>query len=134
MSPPRDRPSYRDLPAPVPSVAQLPDKVAELEGRVFQLEHVTRQLEEVIGCCASETSPGLGLVGCMERLEETIGRAPNAATGEPGSGLCGVLAELVERSGPMGRKMLAATAAGAAGAIGLVQALVEGLRAVGVLH
>jgi hypothetical protein len=64
----------------------------------------------------------------LEALTERIGQPPDPSTGRPGSGLSGVVAELAQR-----RSIVAQSAAGAGGAVGVVWAVVELLQRLGVI-
>jgi hypothetical protein len=61
----------------------------ELGTLVAEVSHLRRQ----VGDEGDEHEPPSGLVGRLTRLEQLIGEAPNDATGSPGTGLCGVVAD-----------------------------------------
>lgn len=138
MTPPRDRPSYRDLPVPPEAREQSAcDECAEhgyIEGRLLAVEGNVGELVRLVGHGAdhAEHVEGTGLAGVVERLDRTIGRAPNDATGDKGSGLCRVLAELAREQRTQSRGVARAVAVGSAGSLSLGVLVIELLHRLGV--
>lgn len=86
-------------------------------------------VERAIGSRPDDHDPsGSGLMGAVVELRDVIGRPPNLSTGETGTGLCGVVAALVDAQRLQGVTVSRRTAAGAAGAVALLQAVIETLR------
>jgi len=69
--------------------------------------------------------------GGLHRLTATVGHAPNDATGDPGSGMARVLAEVAQTSRTHQRKMIGAATLGAGGVVGAIEAVLALLRSFG---
>jgi len=67
----------------------------------------------------------------VSELRAEVGRAPNDATGEPGSGMARVLAEVAQSSGAHQRKMIGAATLGAGGVVGAIEGLLALFRSFG---
>jgi hypothetical protein len=119
-------------PAP-PSAPGRWDELDELKGRVLALEAICTELRRTLGRSAADDDGPSGLLGAVECLQVTLGEAPNEATGDRGSGLCRVLAEIARDHRQQTRNTAKAMVAGSAGAIAVGQVVLELLRAAGWL-
>jgi len=107
-----------------------PVELDDLAAEVFKLGAIADRMDRTLGHEANEEAPASGVCGCVAALRDTVGHAPNAATGETGSGLCGVVAALATAHATQSRKMVAGASLAAGGAIGVIELVLRILQAV----
>ncbi len=122
-----ETPSLRPIELDADTNVALGQIVAELS----YCRRETSKLSARIGEAPKEGVAGSGLAGTVARLEMVIGDSPDDATGSPGSGLCGVLAELVRVHRHSLASHLKTSAASAAGAIALLEVVRQVLHLFG---
>lgn len=121
-----------------PSVPEAPASldglVGQLMARTAELERTSAALERAVGAApCDEHDDGTGLAGAVAELTRTIGHAPNDATGDEGSGLMRVVAELARGAEFRSRSHAKAGAVGAAGALVIIEGLLELGRHLGLM-
>jgi hypothetical protein len=84
-----------------------------------------RRLSIVVGTPATEDTDASGLVEQVSELRRVFGQAPNDATGEPGSGLCKVLAELARCEATRRASIMKASGVAAAVAVGAAEGILR---------
>jgi hypothetical protein len=112
---------------PPPAVADARLSCAvDLAERLGRVEDKLDALEAMIGTRPNSRTPdGSGLAGDVSELVRSFGSAPDDSTGALGAGLSRVVAELARADRRGQRKLMASSAAGAAGAMALVEMILQ---------
>jgi len=102
---------------------------ADLAAGMLLLSATAKRLERTVGAEAHDGKPALGLCGKVADLAETIGRAPNDATGDPGCGLCAVVAGLAKAHTAHSRKVVAGATLATGGVVAVIEIVLQLLKA-----
>lgn len=107
-----------------------PVELPELAAEVFKLGAIAARLETTLGNGLDGGKP-TGLCALVAELRDTVGSAPNAATGDPGDGLCAVVANLAMSHATQSRRVVTGATLAAGGAMGVIEGV---LQLVKLLH
>lgn len=102
-----------------------------LAAEVLKLAALAERLDRTVGTPEDEEQKATGLCAIVADLRTTVGKAPNAATAEPGSGLCAVVAELAIAYQQQTRRLVTGTTLAAGGVVVVIESVLRILQALG---
>jgi hypothetical protein len=117
-----------ELVTPLP-LNTAPIDPADLAAEVLKLAALAERLDATLGREETDAAPASGLCACVGQLKATVGKAPNAATGEPGTGLCSVVAELATAYQAQTRRVVTGTTLAAGGVVVVIESVLRILQA-----
>lgn len=106
-----------------------PIALEDIAAEMLLLSATAARLETTVGAEANDGKPASGLCARVAELSDTIGRAPNDATGDPGHGLCAVVANLAKAHTTHSRKVVAGATLASGGVVAIVELVLQILKA-----